>query len=198
MTDDVLEKASWSVKAFEPFSILHELWYIRMVWSDDFLVHEGWLNESIFLVCRYRAVNAGKFPKAHDTMKQVGGNYYVVKKIIQELEYISKMNASNRMVENLVGKELLNEEKPLTTDTVKVSPAKTEATIDMPVQNDCHLVDLEDKDVVNADYEHLQEERGPQTSSWGSSMSQEAIITTSLVSIKNNYHCEVSLNWMQL
>ncbi|XP_062160049.1 uncharacterized protein LOC133867335 isoform X2 [Alnus glutinosa] len=39
----------------------------------------------------YREMNAGKFPTATAAKKQLGGSYYIMKKIIQELEYNSKI-----------------------------------------------------------------------------------------------------------
>lgn len=40
--------------------------------------------------CRYRASNGGKFPTASSIRQQTGGSYYVIRAIIQELEYKSK------------------------------------------------------------------------------------------------------------
>ncbi|XVF12172.1 hypothetical protein REPUB_Repub08aG0091400 [Reevesia pubescens] len=57
-------------------------------------------------VTRYRSMNAGKFPSASTAQKEVGGSYYVVRKILQELEYKSKLCASNSSYENLSGKVL--------------------------------------------------------------------------------------------
>ncbi|KAF3547442.1 hypothetical protein DY000_02001146, partial [Brassica cretica] len=52
------------------------------------------------LVCRYRAANAGKFPTLKVTVKEVGGGYYVVRDILQELKLrpnapLSRVPASN-------------------------------------------------------------------------------------------------------
>ncbi|KAK1388095.1 hypothetical protein POM88_016273 [Heracleum sosnowskyi] len=46
-------------------------------------------------VNRYRGGNSGKFPTVSHAMHEVGGSYYVVKKIMQELEYNSKFPSSN-------------------------------------------------------------------------------------------------------
>lgn len=40
-------------------------------------------------------MNAGKFPTASFAVKQVGGSYYTVRKIIQELQYKSKLTSSD-------------------------------------------------------------------------------------------------------
>lgn len=56
-------------------------------WSSEFL------DQLIifFPFCRYRAMNGGKFPPAYAAMKEVGGGYYNVKKIVQEMQYNAKM-----------------------------------------------------------------------------------------------------------
>ncbi|KAL8149789.1 hypothetical protein AgCh_006702 [Apium graveolens] len=43
----------------------------------------------------YRGDNSGKFPTVCHAMQEVGGSYYVVNKIIQELQYNSKLPSSN-------------------------------------------------------------------------------------------------------
>ena len=40
-------------------------------------------------------MNGGKFPTASFAVKQVGGSYYTVRKIIQELQYRSKLSSSD-------------------------------------------------------------------------------------------------------
>ena len=40
-------------------------------------------------------MNGGKFPTASFAVKQVGGSYYTVRKIIQELQYKSKLSSSD-------------------------------------------------------------------------------------------------------
>ncbi|KAI3407190.1 uncharacterized protein J3R85_021223 [Psidium guajava] len=45
-------------------------------------------------VNEYRMKNAGKFPTASDAMNHVGGSFYVIRKIIQELEHKSKLPQS--------------------------------------------------------------------------------------------------------
>ncbi|XP_055828299.1 uncharacterized protein LOC129896425 [Solanum dulcamara] len=45
---------------------------------------EGFVN-------KYRAMNGGKFPSTKMAMKEVGGSFYTVKKIVQEMQYNAKM-----------------------------------------------------------------------------------------------------------
>nr|GEW97771.1 hypothetical protein [Tanacetum cinerariifolium] len=44
-------------------------------------------------VDKYRAMNQGKFPTPSGAKKEVGGSYYFVKKIIQEMEYNVKVSS---------------------------------------------------------------------------------------------------------
>ncbi|KAF7129705.1 hypothetical protein RHSIM_Rhsim10G0138900 [Rhododendron simsii] len=46
-------------------------------------------------VNKYRATNAGKFPTVSEARNQVGGSYYVIRKIVQELEYQSTISSMN-------------------------------------------------------------------------------------------------------
>ncbi|KAL2999180.1 hypothetical protein AAZX31_09G145700 [Glycine max] len=114
-------------------------------------------------VNNYRAENAGKFPRISDTQKQVGGSYYVIREIIQELEYKSKMNSSNSVKKIFVEKQF-DESKLLTTESVNVSSGNIEIANESSVQDDSQSVVLDDKESVNTVYEHLEEKRGPQTS----------------------------------
>ncbi|RDY03235.1 hypothetical protein CR513_13206, partial [Mucuna pruriens] len=126
-------------------------------------------------VNKYRAENAGKFPKISDTQKQVGGSYYVVREIIQELEYKSKMNSSNSVNEVKVEKQIY-ENKLITTEFVNVSSGKIEIANDSHIQDDSQLVVLDDKETVNTGYEHLEEKREPRTSYWERRLSEEVEI----------------------
>ncbi|KAL2967633.1 hypothetical protein AAZX31_16G186600 [Glycine max] len=114
-------------------------------------------------VNKYRAENAGKFPKISDTQKQVGGSYYVIREIVLELEYESKMNSSNSVDKFFVGKKF-DESKLLTTEPVNVPSGNIEIAKESPVKDDSQSVVLDDKESVNTGYDHLEEKREPQTS----------------------------------
>ncbi|TKY44970.1 lisH domain-containing protein isoform X1 [Spatholobus suberectus] len=128
-------------------------------------------------VNKYRTENAGKFPKISDTKKQVGGSYYVIREIVQELEYKSKMNSSNGVDEILVEKQF-DESKLLATESVNVSSSDIEIAKDSPIQDDSQLVVLNDKETVNGGYEHLEEKREPQTSYRERRLSEEVEIVS--------------------
>ncbi|KAK4283289.1 hypothetical protein QN277_000254 [Acacia crassicarpa] len=127
-------------------------------------------------VNKYRETNNGKFPYSKHVMKEVGGSYYVIREIIQELKYKSKLNSDN-MDNNLVGKDNFNVNKLGTTETVKV-PSDTSETVkkDRPIQDDSQPAMLDETDAGN---EHLEDKRGPQTTSYEENLSKEAVITSS-------------------
>lgn len=54
-------------------------------------------------------MNAGKFPSVTAAKKEVGGSYYVVRNILQELEYESKVCSSNSSYNSVSG-EVVNKE----------------------------------------------------------------------------------------
>ncbi|OIT24922.1 PREDICTED: uncharacterized protein LOC109216102 isoform X2 [Nicotiana attenuata] len=48
-------------------------------------------------VNKYRAMNGGKFPPTKGAMKEVGGSYYTIKKLVQELQYNSRMAVEHKV-----------------------------------------------------------------------------------------------------
>ncbi|KAI9087827.1 hypothetical protein K1719_030157 [Acacia pycnantha] len=126
-------------------------------------------------VNKYRETNDGKFPYSKHVLKEVGGSYYVIREIIQELKYKSKLNSDN-MNKNLVEKDNFNVNKLGTTETVKVPSDTTETAKDRPIQDDSQPAMLDETDAGN---EHLEDKRGPQATSYDESLSREAVITSS-------------------
>ncbi|RZR96903.1 hypothetical protein BHM03_00025995 [Ensete ventricosum] len=45
---------------------------------------------------KYRASNAGRFPRVTYVQKEIGGSYYILKPIVQEIEYNNKLSSSNK------------------------------------------------------------------------------------------------------
>ncbi|XAR53140.1 hypothetical protein NMG60_11021562 [Bertholletia excelsa] len=54
----------------------------------------------------YRAMNEGKFPTISGARKQVGGSYYVIRSILQELEYKAVKSSTNTGNEKALGKKV--------------------------------------------------------------------------------------------
>lgn len=58
-------------------------------------IHVKFGNSCYGLVYRYRLKNEGKFPSVLDTIRTVGGGYYSVRQIIQEMIYNSKQSSAD-------------------------------------------------------------------------------------------------------
>ncbi|KAL4574652.1 hypothetical protein LXL04_021488 [Taraxacum kok-saghyz] len=61
----------------------------RITISDRRALLESFVN-------KYRAVNAGKFPTPTSAVKEVGGGYYFIKKMLQEMEYNFKLSSMEK------------------------------------------------------------------------------------------------------
>ena len=134
-------------------------------------------------------MNAGKFPTATDVIKQVGGGYYFVREIIQELEYKSKMKSSNSMDENLSEKEQLGESKLPVTVAAKASSDNTGTAKERHIHGDSRSVVSDGRESINAGCENIEEKRGSQQmSSWERRLSKEVEIISRPVSIENKHH----------
>lgn len=72
-------------------------------WAVAYLIHmDNLINMPVMfgnlcygLVNRYRLKNEGKFPSVLDTKKAVGGGYYSVRQIVQEIIYNSKQSSAD-------------------------------------------------------------------------------------------------------
>ncbi|XP_047149488.1 uncharacterized protein LOC124821618 isoform X2 [Vigna umbellata] len=134
-------------------------------------------------VNKYRAENAGKFPTISDAQKQVGGNFYVVRAIIQELEYKSRTNSSNSVDEILVEKQFDDSKHPA-TKSASVSSGNIEIAKYNAIQYGSQSVDLNYKKTVNAGYEHHEGKRETRTSCGERRLFEEVEIMST-----SNNHC---------
>lgn len=139
---------------------------------------------SFLSLCRYQSENAGKLPAIKHTQKEVGGSYYVIREIIQELEYKSKMKPLNK--DEISVAKLFDESKLKTAESVDVSSGKIKKVKDGPIQDDYQSEILDGKKNVNISCELLEEMEGPQTSSWKGRLSEAEVISTP-VSIDNKH-----------
>ncbi|XP_050379058.1 uncharacterized protein LOC126796306 [Argentina anserina] len=69
-------------------------------------------------VNEYRAMNAGRFPPFVYTQQQVGGSYYRVRGILQELQYRDKTSPSCGGIEHSLAREGVRGSEALTEDGV--------------------------------------------------------------------------------
>ncbi|KAL7085212.1 hypothetical protein ACP275_14G268100 [Erythranthe tilingii] len=102
---------------------------------------------------KYMEMNAGKFPTVSDAVKDVGGSYYFVRQILQELIYNSKMSSMSTK-DALVEKETLNKDA-ISTNFAEVSRTSKLQEIISPSSK------LESTDPGSKTYEL---EQGPQSS----------------------------------
>ncbi|CAK8532351.1 unnamed protein product [Lathyrus sativus] len=125
-------------------------------------------------VNKYQSENAGKLPAIKHTQKEVGGSYYVIREIIQELEYKSKMKPLNNIGEIPVAK-LFDESKLKTAESVSVSSGDIKTVKDGPIQNHVQPVLTH----VTLAREFLEGKGGPQISSWEARLCNEVeVIST--------------------
>ncbi|KAL5813677.1 hypothetical protein ACOSQ4_024318 [Xanthoceras sorbifolium] len=108
-------------------------------------------------VNKYRKEHDGKFPTLKDAKKNVGGCFYVIRTIIQELEYKSKISSSDRETETL-------------------SAARTEknkVTVDVGTLNGLHTVATNDVKIGDASEKHLGDEGAIASSVAGNTLSED-------------------------
>ncbi|XP_022156275.1 uncharacterized protein LOC111023208 [Momordica charantia] len=81
-------------------------------------------------VDKYKSINAGKLPSISNTQKQVGGSFYVVRKILQELQNESTMPS-------LKSRSKVSFEEKATKETPNVGDKRLEATSDWRMSSSC-------------------------------------------------------------
>ncbi|OMO60912.1 hypothetical protein COLO4_33681 [Corchorus olitorius] len=92
----------------------------------------------------YRSTNAGKFPSVSAINKEVGGGYYVVRKIAQELEHKSKICSSNSSIENLSGNAFDKDDKVFSVEALS-TVVRVQNNACTEAMNDVKILDSGDK-----------------------------------------------------
>ncbi|XP_012838724.1 PREDICTED: uncharacterized protein LOC105959218 [Erythranthe guttata] len=114
-------------------------------------------DERIYMVeiyfNKYMEMNPGKFPTVSDAVKDVGGSYYFVRQILQELIYNSKLSSMSTK-DALVEKQTLNKDE-ISTNFAEVSRTSKLPEIISPSSK------VESTDPGSKTYEL---EQGPQSS----------------------------------
>ncbi|KAL8234205.1 hypothetical protein R6Q59_020305 [Mikania micrantha] len=89
-------------------------------------------------VKKYRSLNLGKFPSPTSTQREIGGSYYSIKKMLQEIEYIEKGSTKEN-------KKQITCDDALIPDTDRESSGSKEKSNDQITinQNFCEAPDLE-------------------------------------------------------
>ncbi|XP_043694816.1 uncharacterized protein LOC122645576 [Telopea speciosissima] len=119
----------------------------------------------ISFIDKYRAENSGKFPPPSIARNNVGGSYYVIKQIIQELEYKSKVSTTTWMEENIQRKEVeaasqesLTEVEEVSESTMGLTPPEHKLGIDAGAQT---MINTMNDGVIST---HFDAKEGPQVS----------------------------------
>ncbi|KAK9063070.1 hypothetical protein SSX86_016940 [Deinandra increscens subsp. villosa] len=97
-------------------------------------------------VNRYRAMNLGRFPSPTSAQKEVGGSYYIIKKMLQEMEYNFKMSSVEKgpTMENrrqIKGDDALSPERAMESSE---SQEKSNGQINID-QSLCEVPELESR-----------------------------------------------------
>ncbi|OMO61513.1 hypothetical protein CCACVL1_23457 [Corchorus capsularis] len=98
---------------------------------------------------RYRSTNAGKFPSVSAVQKEVGGGYYVVRKIAQELEHKSKICSSNSSIEKLSENAFDKDDKVFSVEALS-TVVRVQNNACTEAMNDVKILDSGDKQLEAA------------------------------------------------
>lgn len=127
-------------------------------------------------------MNSGKFPSASDTCKEVGGSYYVIREMVQELEYKSKLPSIDTRSETPLSKEVDKKNKSVSTveEVLSRDMTKDEGRIHKEAQ----AVAVDNTDTTNFSCKHFEVKEEPQISiSIESTLSKEVLEPKGTVSI---------------
>ncbi|PON41245.1 hypothetical protein PanWU01x14_290840 [Parasponia andersonii] len=125
-------------------------------------------------VFKYKAMNDGKLPSTSSVVKQVGGSYYVVKKILQEVEYQLKLSVLNKANQKALGTEVLKEDERL-FKSEEFSATRSNVSLNVGVQNDFEMAVTNHVRINDASDKHIDAERGSKSSSSDEKMLSEEI-----------------------
>ncbi|XP_031270018.1 uncharacterized protein LOC116128436 isoform X2 [Pistacia vera] len=112
------------------------------------------MNGVLWWNLSYRATHNGKFPTVTNAQKNVGGSFYVIRTILQELEYESKMSSSDRRTDKNLG-----------VGVIKKNKVTVDVDVDVESQNELHKIVAQDVEIVDTSDRHLETEGGPLASS---------------------------------
>ncbi|PON96815.1 hypothetical protein TorRG33x02_075190 [Trema orientale] len=125
-------------------------------------------------VYKYKAMNDGKLPSTSSVVKQVGGSYYVVKKILQEVESQLKLSVVNKANQKALGTEVLKEDERLFRSE-EFSATRSNVAVNVGVQNDFEMAVTSHVRINDASDKHIDAERGSKSSSSDEKMLSEEI-----------------------
>ncbi|XP_045815367.1 uncharacterized protein LOC123908698 isoform X1 [Trifolium pratense] len=110
-------------------------------------------------VNKYRSENAGKFPTIKGTKKEVGGSYYVVREIIQELEYKSKMksqSAKDRPIQDDSQSVLLDDKQAINTGLLEEKRGLQTSSSEGRLSNEVETISTPDSHSITSDVKTVE------------------------------------------
>ncbi|XP_010248508.1 PREDICTED: uncharacterized protein LOC104591401 isoform X2 [Nelumbo nucifera] len=111
-------------------------------------------------VDEFRASNAGKFPTPSVARKHLGGSYYVIRQILQELEYRSKLPPISKKVETLLEKEeVVKHETQIKVEdklSCEATMSCTSCEPDLRIEENNHMTIIDNKEVDEAASQHFK------------------------------------------
>ena len=102
-------------------------------------------------------MNAGKFPTVSEARKHVGGSYYTVRELVQELEYKAKISPLTERNENSMENEPGKEEKSL-AEAEKVSTSQI--TVDAVTEDYPQTVPISPLEISDASRKKVEAKGG--------------------------------------
>ncbi|KAJ4972873.1 hypothetical protein NE237_006047 [Protea cynaroides] len=118
----------------------------------------------ITFVDKYRADNSGKFPTPTFAQKNLGGSYYALRQIIQELEYKSNSPPTNRTEESIPRKEVEAASQESLTEVEEDSESKMGCTSSEQLGMDENVQTMINTMKDGVSTTHFEAEEGPQVS----------------------------------
>ncbi|XP_057514216.1 uncharacterized protein LOC130795984 isoform X1 [Actinidia eriantha] len=123
-------------------------------------------------VDKYRAMNAGKFPTISHARNQVGGSHYVIREILQELEYKSEITSMNTRDDDVLGKKAVKVNKA-STDVEEISGIQSRVDA---IHKDTQIEAVSDLNVGDSGHKNVRAKEGPETLTlFEKTMSQEVV-----------------------
>lgn len=102
-------------------------------------------------------MNAGKFPTVSVAHKHVGGSYYIVRELVQELKHKVKISPISGRNENLMENESAKERESL-PEAEKVSASKT--TVEAVIEDCPQTVPISPLEISSASSKNVEANGG--------------------------------------
>ena len=128
-------------------------------------------------------MNAGKFPTISHARNQVGGSHYVIREILQELEYKTEITSMNTRDDDVLGKKAVKVNKA-STDVEEISGIQSRVDA---IHKDTQIEAVSDVNVGDSGHKNVRAKEGPETLTlFEKTMSQEVVKAKPVVSIGVN------------